>query len=63
MNDRVDRGFERLGGEIRELRGEFNDLRGEMKIGFEGIHRMMFQAAVVFSAALIGLIAAIATKL
>lgn len=49
LADRVDKGFERLSG--------------DMGAGFDSIHRQMFQASVILGAALIGLIAAIVSKL
>lgn len=41
LNDKVDRGFERVDGDLRalriETRTEFTALRGEMKSGFEAV--------------------------
>jgi hypothetical protein len=68
LNDKVDRGFERIDADLRlqrvEVRTEFTALRGEMKGGFERIddrlealHRLLLRGAGVVFAALIGLIA------
>ena len=72
LNDRVDRGFERVDTDIRalrmETRTEFAALRGEMKSGFESmeqrlderfdaLHRLLVQFSSLMIAALIGLIA------
>jgi uncharacterized coiled-coil DUF342 family protein len=37
LSRRVDKGFERLDEDIREVRGEIRDLRAEMKAGFERV--------------------------
>lgn len=72
LNDKVDRGFERIDADLRllrvETRTEFTTLRGEMKGGFErmeerfderfdALHRLMIQFCGLMLAALIGLIA------
>jgi hypothetical protein len=68
LNDKVDRGFERVDADLRlqrvETRTEFTALRGEMKSGFErvderfeALHRLLIQIGSVIFAALIGLIA------
>ncbi len=68
LNDRVDRGFERVDAEVRalrvETRTEFTALRGEMKTSFErmderfeALHRLLIQVGCVLTTALIGVIA------
>jgi len=68
LNEKVDRGFERIDADLRgqrlETRTEFTALRGEMKAGFErvderfdGLHRLLIQFCGLMLAALIGLIA------
>lgn len=66
LNEKVDRGFERVDADLRahrvETRTEFVALRGEMKAGFdrinerfEALHRLLIQSGVVLLATLIGL--------
>ncbi len=59
----VDRRFDKVEGEIRELRVEVKELRAEMKLGFESVHRTMVQGFVALSASFIAGFAAIATQL
>jgi uncharacterized protein (UPF0335 family) len=51
FRDEVNRRFERVEGEIRDLRGEVNELRMDMKAGFESLHKAMVQGAIALSAA------------
>lgn len=60
----VDRRFDKVEGEIRDLRGDVKELRSEMKSGFEAIHKTMINGALILSgsyiagfAALVGLVA------
>jgi hypothetical protein len=68
LNQRVDRGFERIDADLRglrvECRSEFRAVRGEMKAGFdrvderfEAMHRLTIQLGGMMLVALIGLIA------
>lgn len=68
LNEKVDRGFDRIDADLRglrvETRTEFVALRGEMKAGFDrvderfdALHRLLVQFAGLLVAALIGLIA------
>lgn len=59
----VDRRFDKVEGDIRDLRGEVNDLRSEMKSGFESINRTMIHGVIALSAAYIAGFAAIVTQL
>jgi hypothetical protein len=59
----VNRRFDKVEGEVRDLRGEVNELRGEMKSGFESINRTMLHGVIVLSAAYIAGFAAIVTQL
>lgn len=59
----VDRRFDKVEGEIRDLRGEVNELRSEMKSGFESINRTMLHSVIALSAAYIAGFAAIVTQL
>jgi hypothetical protein len=59
----VNRRFDKVEGEIVELRGEIKELRGEMKAGFESLHRTMVHGSVALSASFIAAFAAIATQL
>jgi hypothetical protein len=54
--DAVDKRFDKVEGEIR-------DLRSEMKIGFESVHRTMVQGIVALSASFIAGFAAMVTQL
>jgi hypothetical protein len=67
LSGRVDRGFARVDGEIRdlrtEMRGEFKDVRTEMQRGFaqvrveiEGMRQMMFRLCLVMIVSLASLI-------
>ena len=60
----VDRRFEKVEDEIRELRGEVKELRSEMKSGFEAVNKTMLNGVLILSgsyiagfAALVGLVA------
>jgi hypothetical protein len=72
LNKKVDKGFEETKAEMRqgfahvdgeikglgsETKAEITDLRREMKGGFEGLYRLLFNGGVVIIAALIGIIA------
>jgi len=59
----VNRRFDKVEGEIRDLRGEMNELRSEMKSGFEAINRTMIHGVIALSAAYIAGFAAIVTQL
>jgi hypothetical protein len=59
----VDRRFDKVEGDIRDLRREVNDLRSEMKSGFESINRTMIHGVIALSAAYIAGFAAIVTQL
>lgn len=59
----VNRRFDRVEGEVRDLRGEVNELRSEMKSGFESINRTMTHGVIALSAAYIAGFAAIVTQL
>jgi hypothetical protein len=59
----VNRRFDRVEGEVRDLRGEINELRSEMKSGFESINRTMIHGVIALSAAYIAGFAAIVTQL
>jgi len=65
LNEKVDRGFDRLDADISglrlETRTEFQTMRGEMKAGFdrvddrfEALHRLLFRSVCV----LVGVLAA-----
>ena len=60
----VNRRFDKVEGEIRDLRGDMNELRSEMKSGFEAMHKTMINGVLILSgsyiagfAALVGLVA------
>jgi hypothetical protein len=60
----VNRRFDKVEGEVRDLRGEVNELRSEMKSGFEAMHKTMINGVLILSgsyiagfAALVGLVA------
>jgi hypothetical protein len=59
----VNRRFDKVEGEVRDLRGEVNELRSEMKSGFESINRTMIHGVIALSAAYIAGFAAIVTQL
>jgi len=59
----VNRRFDKVEGEVRDLRGEVNELRSEMKSGFESINRTMLHGVIALSAAYIAGFAAIVTQL
>ncbi len=59
----VNRRFDKVEGEVRDLRGEVNELRSEMKSGFEAINRTMIHGVIALSAASIAGFAAIVTQL
>lgn len=59
----VNRRFDKVEGEVRELRGEIRELRAEMKNGFEAINRTMLHGVIALSAAYIAGFAAIVTQL
>ena len=59
----VDRRFDKVEGDIGELRGEMRELRAEMKSGFEAINRTMLHGVIALSAAYIAGFAAIVTQL
>jgi hypothetical protein len=59
----VNRRFDKVEGEVRDLRGEVNELRSEMKSGFEAINRTMTHGVIALSAAYIAGFAAIVTQL
>lgn len=60
----VNRRFDKVEGEISDLRGEVKELRSDMKSGFEAIHKTMFHGVLILSgsyiagfAPLVGLVA------
>jgi hypothetical protein len=59
----VDRRFDKVEGDISELRGEMRELRAEMKSGFEAVNRAMLHGVIALSAAYIAGFAAIVTQL
>jgi hypothetical protein len=59
----VNRRFDKVEGDLRDLRGEMNELRSEMKSGFESINRTMIHGVIALSAAYIAGFAAIVTQL
>jgi hypothetical protein len=59
----VNRRFDKVEGEVRDLCGEVNELRSEMKSGFESINRTMLHGVIALSAAYIAGFAAIVTQL
>lgn len=59
----VNRRFDKVEGEIAELRDEVKELRSEMKAGFESLHRTMVHGSVALSASFIAAFAVIATQL
>ncbi|HEU4737112.1 MAG TPA: hypothetical protein VFS48_08830 [Solirubrobacterales bacterium] len=59
----VNRRFDKVEGEVRDLRGEVNELRSEMKSGFESINRTMIHGVIALSAAYIAGFAAMVTQL
>ena len=59
----VDRRFDKVEGDISELRVEMRELRAEMKSGFEAINRTMLHGVIALSAAYIAGFAAIVTQL
>ena len=59
----VNRRFDKVEGDVRDLRGEMNELRSEMKSGFESINRTMTHGVIALSAAYIAGFAAIVTQL
>jgi hypothetical protein len=63
FRDEVNRRFDKVEGEVRDLRGEVNELRSEMKSGFESINRTMLHGVIALSAAYIAGFAAIVTQL
>jgi len=52
FRDEVNRRFDKVEGEIQ-------DLRGEVKAGFDTVHRMMFQGVIALSASFIAGFAAL----
>jgi hypothetical protein len=56
----VNRRFDKVEGEICELRGEVKELRSDMKSGFESVHKTMVHGVIALSAAYIGGFAAMA---
>jgi len=63
LSGRVDQGFERLSAEMRAGFEQVNSRIDRLDGRVDGLYNRMFQASVVLGAALIGLIAAIVTKL
>jgi hypothetical protein len=59
----VNRRFDKVEGDVRDLRGEMNELRSEMKSGFESINRTMTHGVIALSAAYIAGFAAIVTQI
>jgi hypothetical protein len=59
----IDRRFDKVEGDISELRGEMRELRAEMKSGFEAINRTMLHGVIALSAAYIAGFASIVTQL
>jgi hypothetical protein len=51
---RVEKGFEEVKGEIRDLRVETNGLRSEMNTRFEGVQRTMIIGFVTLFASIVG---------
>jgi hypothetical protein len=59
----VNRRFDKVEGEICELRSDMKELRSEMKAGFESVNRTMVHGVIALSAAYIAGFAAIVTQL
>jgi hypothetical protein len=59
----VNRRFDEVDHRFDKVEGEIQDLRSEMKAGFESVHRTMLQGCVALSASFIAGFAAIATQL
>jgi hypothetical protein len=54
LNKKVDYGFNRLDGDIRELRTEFRELRNEMNARFDAMNRNFIAGLIAVVAAVIG---------
>jgi hypothetical protein len=59
----VNRRFDKVEGEIRELRGDVKELCSEMRSGFEAVNKTMAHGVIALSAAYIAGFAAIVTQL
>jgi len=54
LNEKVDRGFERVDTDIRELRGDVKGLSREMNARFDALNRNLLVGAIAIVVALIG---------
>ena len=54
LNKKVDHGFARLDGDIRELRKDLKSLHSEMNARFDTVNRNMIAGFFVIVAAIIG---------
>jgi hypothetical protein len=59
LNQRVDRGFERVDADLRELRLEMKGGFDRVDERFDALHRLMIQFCGAMLVALIGLIASL----
>jgi DNA anti-recombination protein RmuC len=59
VNQRLDGVEGALQNQSAEWRAEIKAVRAEIKVGFDGLHRLMIHAGIVLGAALIGLIGAV----
>jgi hypothetical protein len=62
LNGKVDKGFARVDGEIKELRGEmnarFSDLNSEMNSRFDALNQTLIRCSVGLASSVVGLIIA-----
>jgi hypothetical protein len=63
FRDEVNRRFEAVDRRFDKIEGEIQDLRSEVKAGFESVHRTMVHGFVALSASFIAGFAAIVTQL
>ncbi|MFI5025748.1 MAG: hypothetical protein ACHQCI_03235 [Solirubrobacterales bacterium] len=59
----VDRRFDEVYRRFDKVEGDIHELRSEMKAGFESVHRTMVQGVVALSASFIAGFAAMVTQL
>ena len=66
LNDKVDRGFERVDTDLRALRTEmrqgFDRMEARFDERFDALHRLMIQFCGVLIVALVGVVASLATQ-